>query len=394
MLNLERRRTTTHGHHLDSVLSHYGNLLCLFKVERQETFVLKEHDTLLAYLLSSSIVLIAAQRAKRTVLVAGSAEDETEHTTHLVVKFLCTDLAFFDEFLIRTSHVIVVVGIGKTHLQAIGPCAILKVKTVEDSLLGALCSSPVGNDSSIEAPFALQDLVHEIIVMASMLTAEEIVATHDAPCATLDHSCLECRQIDLAERTFIGNGIGSITVHLIVVQCIMLDTDSHAIALHTLDIAHCHTAREIWVFTKVLKAASVERSAADVDTRTEKHSLVAIASLLAYALAIEKTELLVPSSSKTGQGRESHTRVVGPTSLIPIIPQHFRTDAVRTIGTPQFRNTETRHTCRRELRLGMYHPNLLVQSHLAHHIVNTSLNVVGPRIRRLRRRTRTGNSAQ
>ena len=124
----------------------------------------------------------------------------------------------------------------------------------------------------------------------------------------------------------------------------MLYAGCNTIFLYTLYIRNHHLACEVWVLTHVLEVTSVERSTADVDTRAEKDVLLAVTSLLTDAAAIKERHLLVPCCSKVYKGRESCTRVVCPAGLIPLIPKNLRTDAVRTVCVPYFRNTETWNT--------------------------------------------------
>ena len=161
---------------------------------------------------------------------------------------------------------------------------------------------------------------------------------------------------------------------LVVVERIVLHADCHALLLHTLDVAHCHTAREIRVFAHVLEAAAIERGATDVDARTEENGLVAIACLFADGLTITKGKIGVPGGCQTGQRRECRTRVVGTTSLLPFVPKHVGADAVRAIGTPEFGNTKATHTRTGELGLRMDDGNLLVECHTRQGIIDTFLD--------------------
>lgn len=63
--------------------------------------------------------------------------------------------------------------VGKT----IRPAAELHIEAVRDRLVGIVRAAPVGNDYAIKAPFAFQDIVQQILVMAGMLTFIQIVST-------------------------------------------------------------------------------------------------------------------------------------------------------------------------------------------------------------------------
>ena len=141
------------------------------------------------------------------------------------------------------------------------------------------------------------------------------------------------------------------TLGLLVVKCIMLHANSHAILLNFLNIRHYHHTGEARVLTHIFEVASVQRSPVDIDSRSEQHILLAVAGLLSYGFAVEGGHFLAPGSGKAGKCRESDAGVIGPACLPPLVPKHFRTYAVRTVRTPEVRNSKTRHTCRRELAL-------------------------------------------
>ena len=282
---------------------------------------------------------LAVDGAKATIAVHGGAIDETQDATHLVVEFLLPYLTFKNELAIGISHKVVVVGIGGAHREAIGPGAKFEVKAIVDGFLGALCATPVADDGAIEAPFTLEDLVHKVLVVAGMLTTEEVVASHQCPGTTFANGCLESGQIDLAEGTLVAESIGGVALVLVVVERIVLHADCHALLLHALDVAHCHAAREEGVFAHILETAAIERGATDVDARTEENGLVAIACLFADGLTIAEGKIGVPGGCQAGQRRECRTRVVAATSLLPFVPKHVGADAVRAIGTPEFGNT-------------------------------------------------------
>ena len=124
----------------------------------------------------------------------------------------------------------------------------------------------------------------------------------------------------------------------------MLHAGGDTVFLDTLDVRDNHLTCKIWILTHVLEVTSVERSTADIDARTEKDILLAVACLLTYAAAVKERHLLVPCSCKVYKGRECSTGVICPACLIPLIPKDFRTDAVRTVCVPYFRNAETRNT--------------------------------------------------
>ena len=161
---------------------------------------------------------------------------------------------------------------------------------------------------------------------------------------------------------------------LVVVERIVLHADSHALLLHSLDITNAHAARQVGVFAHVLEATTIERCAADVDTWAEEDRLVAIACLFADGLTIAQGKVGVPSGGKTGEGGEGSTRVVGAAGLLPLVPKHNGTDAVRAVGAPQLGDAETAYAGAGELGLCMDDGNLLVERHARQGVIDALLN--------------------
>lgn len=53
--------------------------------------------------------------------------------------------------------------------KAIRPTAELHIEAVHNSLVSIVRAAPVGNDYAIKTPFAFQNIVQQILVMAGML---------------------------------------------------------------------------------------------------------------------------------------------------------------------------------------------------------------------------------
>ena len=207
-------------------------------------------------------------------------------------------------------------------------------------------SAPVGNDNSVETPFSLEDIVQKVLVMAGMLSLVKIISSHDRPCATFLHSSLECREINLVQRSVRKDCIILMPLGLLVVQSIMLHAHCDSVLLHFLHIWNHHPRSKVWILTHVLEVSSIERRTVNVHTRAKKDILLAETGLFSYGFTIKRGHVLIPCSGKTCKGRESHTRVICPSCLLPLVPKHFRTDAMRAICGPQFRDSQTRDACR------------------------------------------------
>ena len=57
----------------------------------------------------------------------------------------------------------------------------------------------------------------------------------------------------------------AMAVPLLIIEAEMLDTGSHAVALHTSHILYCQLAGQIGVFTHILKVAASQGCAVDIE---------------------------------------------------------------------------------------------------------------------------------
>ena len=126
----------------------------------------------------------------------------------------------------------------------------------------------------------------------------------------------------------------------------MLHANSHAVLLNFLNIRHYHYAGKTRILAHILKIASVQRSSVDVYARTEQHVFFAVARFFSYGLAVEGRHFLAPGGCKASQRRKCHTGIIGPSGLLPLVPKHFRANAVRAVGAPKLRNPKTGHSGR------------------------------------------------
>ena len=85
-------------------------------------------------------------------------------------------------------------------------------------------------------------------------------------------------------------------------------TDTNAcVFLNTFYVRDNHLTCEIRVLAHILEVTSVERSAADVDARSQKDVLLAVARLFTDAAAVEEGHFLVPCRCKVDECREGCT---------------------------------------------------------------------------------------
>ena len=159
-------------------------------------------------------------------------------------------------------------------------------------------------------------------------------------------------------------------VYFVVVQREVLHTGRDTVALYTLYVRHYHLRCQIWVFAHVLEITSVERCTVDIDAGAEQHAFVAVTGFLANAFAVKQSHVGVPGSRQSGQRGKGGTGVVSPFGLLPFVPQHFGAHPHRAVGTPDFGDTQTRHTRGAELALGMDKVDFLTQGHTAESVLH------------------------
>ena len=239
LLHLQRRGASANGHHLNGILAHHQDTLRLLQ-RQHATLVLQQNDTLLGNLQGRLVMTLRTEESIRLMVIHRGTIEQTEHTTNLLVEFLRRVLPLLNKLLIRQSQIVVVVGIGGTHRQTIGPGSELEVESVGDSLVGIVASAPVADNHAIIAPVLFEDLVQENMIVAIVLVFIKIVGAHDTPSTCLSHSSLEGGQIDLVQGTVGDDDVHLMTILFIVVQRIMLHACCYALRLQSLDIRNHH----------------------------------------------------------------------------------------------------------------------------------------------------------
>ena len=316
---------------------------------------------------------LRAQESVAAVAVHRGAEEEAQHTAHLLVELAGGVLAGFDGLLVGGRQVVVVVGVGGAHGQTVGPGAELHVQSVAHGLVGVVATAPVAHHHTVEAPVAFQYLVQHYGIVAVVLVFIEIVGAHDAPCLTLGHGCLEGGQVYLVKGAVAHYHVQLVAVLFVVVQGVVFHAGGHTVLLQTLHIGHHHTRGQIGVLAHIFEVAAVERGAEDVHAGSQYHVLAAVEGFLAQRLPIEQSHLWIPGGGQTGECREGHTRVVGLSCLFPLVPKHIGAHAVRAVVGPEVGQAQSFHTGAGEFALGMNHGYLLVEGHAPQGIVHSLL---------------------
>ena len=319
VLGLQRGRAAADGHHLDGVLA--GHEDALRAPDRQQpAVVLQQHDALGAYLAGGGIMLRGGETPGLVLGVHAGAEDKAQDPAGFGVQFLGPGTAVGDALKIRVGEEIGIVGVGLAHREPVGPGAELHVQAVGDGLVGVVDAAPVADHHSVEAPFTLEDVVQQVLVVAVPLALVEVVGAHYGPGAAFLDGGLEGREVDLVQSPVVDAHVCGEAVGLLIVEGIMLDAGGYVVALDPLHVRYDHLRREVRVLAHILEVAAVERGAVDVDSGAEKDVLLAVAGLFAYADAVEFGQGRVPGGGQRRQGREGRAGVAGPSGLLPLVP--------------------------------------------------------------------------
>ena len=187
-------------------------------------------------------------------------------------------------------------------------CRHLEVRSCGDACNMVVRAAPVGHDSTLVAPLAVEDVLKKVRVLVCVDTVDPVVARHDrlGRCL-LDHD-LEGRKIDLAERPLVEDGVGCLAAGLLAVRSKVLDTGTDALGLDTAHIGSSHLAGKVGVLRVVLEVAAAQRAPLDADARSEKHVHILDSSFLAQGLADLLDKTCVPGICQGHCRREAGRR--------------------------------------------------------------------------------------
>ena len=208
------------------------------------------------------------------------------------------------------------------------------------------------------------------MVVAVEFSVPEVVGAHYGPGAAFLNGSLEGREVDLVHGSVIHHGVGGGASHLLVVHGKVLYACGNPVLLDSLHIRYNHLGGKIGVFAHILKGAAPQRSAADIDAGAKQDVFFAVAGFLADAVSVQCAHFPVPGGGEVNEGRECGAGVVGPAGLVPVVPKDLRTDAVRTVRVPKFRDSKPWYAGAGELGLGVGHGHFLLKGHLGEGILH------------------------
>ena len=194
---------------------------------------------------------------------------------------------------------------------------------------GTVRTAPVGDDHAVEAPFGAQDVGQQVLVFVRVGTVNEVVGAHDRPRLRGSTDDLKAGQVDLAHRALVHDGIRRHAAQFLGVDGEVLGARSGTRGLDSFDEAGGHAPGKDRVLGKVLKVASAQRRALDVEAGTEQDVHAKAAGLHPQRLAHVACKLGIPRCGNSG-GRREAGRLLGlrDTQVIGI-PEL----AANTVGT-------------------------------------------------------------
>ena len=235
-------------------------------------------------------------------------------------------------------------GDGIDHrLAQVGGACHLHVEAVQHGAHGAVGAAPVGDGHALEAPFAAENLIEQVLVLGAIVSVDLVVGGHHAHGAAFDDGALKRLEVDLAEGALIDLDVYAAAVGLLVVHGEVLDAHGCSLVLHALRVGECQGGGEDRVLAQVFVGAATHRQALDVDGRAENHILAAEAGFLAHAGSVLVGQLLAPGGGEGAAGGEVGGGVEGPAGAHEAVGLALLADAERTVRVVDVGDAEAFH---------------------------------------------------
>ena len=198
-------------------------------------------------------------------------------------------------------------------------------------------AAPVGNDSTIESPFLPQDIHQQVFALVGVGVVHLIIRRHDGFGTGFLYHDLETRQIQFPQGALVQNGIACHAAQLLTVGGKVLRTSRHAVCLNAPDVGGCHLAGEVGVLGEILKAASAQRAALQVEPRSQQDVDPICGGLLTQHPADFFAQRRVPAVCHGGGGGKAGGRHGGVQAQMVGSACLFA-QAIRTIRQPDDRH--------------------------------------------------------
>src|SRR5690606_17666221 len=124
------------------------------------------------------------------------------------------------------------------------------------------------------------------------------------------HRGLETGQVKFAQRAFVETRVHAVAIELLVVARKVFHTRGDAFGLDAFDRGNNQLRDQKRIFAVVLKIASAQRRAHEVDARAEDDVFTAFTRLRAEHLAVQAGELRIPRRRQRAAGGQVGAGVV------------------------------------------------------------------------------------
>ena len=257
------------------------------------------------------------------VLEGRSLHDVVQHVADVAVDILDLEGAVLD----TGDDAVDLILVARFHQVVAGPCGLDRTGLV----------APVGHDDTLVAPLVAEDTGEQVVLLLGVLAVELVVGGHDGPGIGLLDGDFEVLEVDLAEGTLADAGIVLVAVGLLVVDGVVLDGDTHVVALYTIDIGSSHLTGEDRILGEVLEVTAAERVTMDVHTRGEEDVHTILVDFFTHGLGHLLDEVDIPGAGEEGSHRETG-RIIG---VLVVLAGRGDTDTGRAVGEDGSRNAET-----------------------------------------------------
>ena len=180
---------------------------------------------------------------------------------------------------------------------------------------GVLAAKPVGHHHAGESPLVAQQRGEQFGTLGGIDAVQVVIRRHHRPRLAFLDSHLEAFQIDFAQGTLRHAGVVGRAVGLLVVHGKVFDAGPHAVALHAAHVGSSHLAAHHGVFGVILKVASAQRVAVDVEGRCQQDVGSVLQHLVANGFADVLHQVRVPRRRQQGADGEVGAVIRGRVAL-------------------------------------------------------------------------------
>ena len=182
---------------------------------------------------------------RRNRLNSRQAQDHIQQLVHTFVDFAFADCPLLD----RIHQLQRRIGSGHRHFQ---------IHACTDTFNIAVASAPVRDHHAAVSPLTAKDLLEQVRIFIGIGSVETVVAGHEAARSAFFNGNFKIRQVQLAQRSFIHDGVGMHSEHFLAVGRKMLGACRNAVGLDAADISRSQFACKVWIFGIVFKAAAAQ----------------------------------------------------------------------------------------------------------------------------------------